>query len=52
MLERRAYAAAGRFVMLLPPEGGVPGQCQIALQSKPVMSKPVIDFTRNNGDNA
>src|SRR5450631_3516595 len=30
MSERRVYAAAARFVTLLPPEGGVPGQRQIA----------------------
>jgi hypothetical protein len=28
--ERRVYAAAARFVTLLPPEDGVPGQRQIA----------------------
>jgi leucyl-tRNA synthetase len=28
--ERRVYAAATRFVTLLPPEGGVPRQCQVA----------------------
>jgi hypothetical protein len=36
--ERRVYAAAAPFVTLLPPEGGVPGQCQVA----PLTNRPKI----------